>query len=509
MDAALEAPLSWSPVEGTQTLGPLIHNPQAIQHLTLSGIQVAATPSDITAGRVVIRAHGITLDDLRDLNARKAQGRLRMFNATCPEVGRVQSIIKKYSNLGFFVVIAGSDRHAEVVAHKSYASHGCAVVADAREAEALPEVPAARILLVAQTTFLTREFTRIAKCLRGRGWDLVVRNTICVDTWERQEEARKLMQNVGSVVVVGGRESNNTLHLVAIARSHGKPVQHVETAQELDTMAFETIGTVGILAGASTPNWIVGEVADKLALMDHHPSWTRPLNLCLHLFQVPLALFLAFLTLALHWLMGFPITWASLGFPQLLIFGLCALAPFCDPLGLRAKGSAMETFLGTHRKVLLGFGFFALGASAVYAIRSNHPLFAIASLIAILVFAFPRRLKVGGNAWTLRRIRASKDIGQAIGPAFLLLGAVIPLHVPVALSRLPLAFGTVAALCFAYHGDRHIRDFCKDRVLGPETLPAAVGPHRARSIVRFAFTLGLAGLCTLTGLRVLGSFPVN
>ena len=129
MDAVLEA--SAHGERGTvQTLGPLIHNPQALDLIGQRGVAVAEAPAQVQAGTVVIRAHGIPIQDLRGLKERQAQGELNLVNATCPEVAKVHSRIKKYSPKGYFTVILGSHGHAESVAHRSFAESGSRLVAN-------------------------------------------------------------------------------------------------------------------------------------------------------------------------------------------------------------------------------------------------------------------------------------------------------------------------------------------------------------------------------------------
>jgi len=244
MDAVLEASTR-SHAGPVQTLGPLIHNPQALELIGRRGVSVAAAPEDVKNGSVVIRAHGIPIQSLRGLKERQAKGELAIVNATCPEVAKVHSKIKKWSPKGYFTVILGTHGHAESVAHQSFAESGSAIVANMGEARALQDEQLAKVLIVAQTTFTVKDFEEISGYLRTRSRDCITENTICEDTWTRQEEARNLAMTVDSVIVVGGKASSNTKHLAELATHFGKPVQYVETASELDLAALPAAGTVG------------------------------------------------------------------------------------------------------------------------------------------------------------------------------------------------------------------------------------------------------------------------
>ncbi len=232
MDAVLEA--SARNPGKVQTLGPLIHNPQALELIGRRGVRVVSAPGDAEGGTVVIRAHGIPIQDLRLLKERQRKGELAIVNATCPEVAKVHGRIKKYSPKGYFTVILGTHGHAESMAHQSYAEHGAAIVASMEEARTLSDEQLRKVLVVAQTTFTLNDFGEITDYLRDRAGDIIVENTICNDTWTRQEEARELARGVDYVIVVGGKNSSNTKHLAELVHQYGKPIQFVEVASELD-----------------------------------------------------------------------------------------------------------------------------------------------------------------------------------------------------------------------------------------------------------------------------------
>lgn len=440
-------------------------------------------------GTVVIRAHGIPLDDLRALNAQRGRESLRVFNATCPEVGRVQALIKRYSQNGFFVIILGSSAHPEVVAHRSFALSGSLVLSSVEEARSLPDQSLEKTLVVAQTTFEVTEFRKIAAILRERCKALVVKESICCDTQKRQQDAECLVSKAEAVVVVGGKTSNNTLHLVALAKKTGKPVHHVESALELETSQFAGVGSVAVLAGASTPNWTVDEVVEQLASSGKGTSIPRILFHTSKVVQLPLAMTTGLSALAIRWALGWGVPWQSLAFPVFAVLGLATLAPFTDPLGLGTHGAIREEFLRKHKRILLSLGIanllLALGLSASRGLAGSLGL-VVVSAIALV---YPQRPRSAG--WCLRRLPASKDLGQSFGPAFLVVG--LPLLQGYHSSR-NLAFPAflgLSGLLLGLNGWRHVQEFQNDQVLGPETLTVALGIRGAKATAMACFVAGI------------------
>lgn len=493
MDAVLEASAHGDGGR-VQTLGPLIHNPQALDLIGQRGVAVAEAPADVQAGTVVIRAHGIPIQDLRGLKARQEQGELTLVNATCPEVAKVHSRIKKYSPKGYFTVILGSHGHAESVAHRSFAESGSRIVANLEEARGLTDQELAKALVVAQTTFTVKNFHSIVDYIKGRAGDLIVENTICDDTWMRQDEAHRLAETVDAVVVVGGRNSANTKHLAELAEQHGKPCQYVETAAELDLSRFTGREAVGILAGASTPTWLVDEVVDVLEQLGDAPSrFTRFLQVA---FTGPvlLALGSALMTLGIHAWMGLP---RSGRFPLLTggyVLAMYLLTPYLDPLGLGAKGPARARFLQRNRVVLLSAALLALATSlGIAATLGTTPILVMAGA-SLLGVAYTLKLPFG-SGWSLRAIPGSKDV--LVSAAL----AVVAVGVPQWQvggpwgARQWAALFFIGVLGFARTVVSNIRDMQHDQILGRETLPILIGKRAAK--LTAATLLAAAFLATL------------
>jgi 4-hydroxy-3-methylbut-2-enyl diphosphate reductase len=155
----------------------------------------------------------------------------------------------------------GDAQHAEVKGVVSYAEGPSTVV---KPGAPVPEIKAKRVAVLAQTTCIGEDFERVVGALALRHQEVRAVNTICSDTDERQTDARALAQGVDAVVVVGGRNSANTRHLAEICKGIQPRTWHVETADELRPEWFEGCRTVGLSAGASTPDWVIEGVADRL-----------------------------------------------------------------------------------------------------------------------------------------------------------------------------------------------------------------------------------------------------
>ncbi len=501
MDAVLEA--SSHGGSQVQTLGPLIHNPQALDLIAKRGVAVAEAPDQVGRGTVVIRAHGIPIQDLRGLKERAANGEIKIVNATCPEVAKVHSKIKKWSPKGYFTVILGSHGHAESVAHRSFAEHGSTIVSSQAEADALTPEQLEKVLIVAQTTFTVKDFHAISKSIQARAGDCIVENTICEDTWMRQDEAKELAQTVDSVIVVGGKASSNTKHLAELAHHYGKPVQYVETADELDLSRFKGDETVGVLAGASTPTWLVDEVVDVLEQLGDAPG--RLTRFMYTAFGAPLLLAfgaalmtlgaLAWMGLGRHW--QFPVITGS------YVLAMYLLTPYLDPMGLGAKGPGRARFLERNRKPLLATALVALvSALGTSAFLGFKPLLVVAGA-SLLGIGYKLQVKAGGKHLSLSAIPGSKDV--LVAAALGVVAVAMPIwHLGHRFDLAAFAaLALVTVLVFARTVIYDIIDMQNDQIIGKETLPILIGKRRAKGVVAAL----LAGLLGLMGWLTFAQWP--
>jgi 4-hydroxy-3-methylbut-2-enyl diphosphate reductase len=240
-------------------LGPLIHNPQEVERLKKMGVETVTDFTTLKSGdSLIIRSHGVPP---RVLNQARDMG-LTIIDLTCPFVSKAQRDAEVLQKEGYQVVVVGEKKHPEVQSILGYAGENAVVVETVEDIEELTFQN--RLGIVAQTTQSYSNFSEIVLRLLRLSKELKVFNTICSSTKERQEAARILASRVDVMLVVGGRNSANTTRLASLCRQEGKPTYHIEVADEIRTEWLEGISTVGVTAGASTPDWVVEGVLERL-----------------------------------------------------------------------------------------------------------------------------------------------------------------------------------------------------------------------------------------------------
>jgi 4-hydroxy-3-methylbut-2-enyl diphosphate reductase len=245
------------------TLGPLIHNPQAVEALRARGVEVARTFAEAGDGILVIRTHGV---DPSIIDSARASG-LEVIDATCPFVSSAQEAAQKLKADGYTVVIVGEADHPEVEGIVAHAGGDAIVVEEVSDIPA--HLPSRKVGIVVQTTQSLDRLNQVVAARLPRVAELKVHNTICSATGKRQSAAEELARGVEVMVVVGGHNSGNTTRLAEICRSVNPRVHHVETAEELDATWFAGASSVGVTAGASTPDeQMAGVVAAIEAMTD-------------------------------------------------------------------------------------------------------------------------------------------------------------------------------------------------------------------------------------------------
>ena len=252
------------------TDGPLIHNSQMMDALGKEDIREVGdyqSTSDLDLPKeeekesvVVVRAHGISPQRrkyLKDLG-------LPFRDGTCPDVGIIAGKIKSHAEKGFSVVIFGDPKHPEVTGLLGYADGNGYVISSESDLERLPDFESG-VVMVSQSTMFTHEFKNLSEILRQKYPELVILDTICGATKERQSDLVQLVeQGADAIVVIGGKHSANTRKLAKLASSYNKPTFHIETAEDLELGSFVDFSCVGVTAGASTPEFIIRSVCEKL-----------------------------------------------------------------------------------------------------------------------------------------------------------------------------------------------------------------------------------------------------
>ena len=240
------------------TLGPLIHNKQVTDMLAAKQITSVDRPEQAAdkKGVLVIRAHGIT----PAFRAEVLQSGMEVVDATCPLVKHAHDVIAQYAAQGYHTVIVGDSGHAEVIGLLGCTQGKGTVVSGPQEAQKLPHFD--KVNVVAQTTQKESVFLETAEVIKQKADVCQVSNTICHPTKLRQSETIQMAKNADLVIVVGGKHSANTARLALLCQELAPAVLHIETEKELTPQQVLAPKRIFITAGASTPNWVIDQVAD-------------------------------------------------------------------------------------------------------------------------------------------------------------------------------------------------------------------------------------------------------
>ena len=247
------------------TFGPIIHNEEVVNDLSRKGVQVINSEeelSKIQSGTVVIRSHGVPkrIYDLIEKNG------LNCVDATCPFVKRIHRIVQKESENGRQIVIIGNAGHPEVEGIMGWSVTPAYVVESEDEIAQIPQNTDKTLCVVSQTTFNYKKFKELVEIFDKRGYNIIVADTICNATEERQTEARDIASKVDAMIIIGGRHSSNTRKLFEICKEQCPSTYFIQTLDDLHLELPKAASLVGITAGASTPNNIIEEVQNYVRI---------------------------------------------------------------------------------------------------------------------------------------------------------------------------------------------------------------------------------------------------
>lgn len=233
------------------TLGPIIHNEQVVQELADKGVRVIHSLeelADIKEGTVVIRSHGVSEKVIRQLEKYD----IKIVDATCPFVSKIHRIVQQKYREGYRIVIIGSRTHPEVEGINGWCEDSAAVLETVDEAENFRPDPQKKLCIVSQTTFNYKKFKDMVAIFEKKSYDILVMNTICNATEERQTEAGTIARQSDAMLVIGGKHSSNTQKLYEICSKECPNTYFIQTLDDLNLELFQSFRSVGITAGAST-----------------------------------------------------------------------------------------------------------------------------------------------------------------------------------------------------------------------------------------------------------------
>lgn len=241
------------------TYGPIIHNEQVVKDLENRGVQVINTEKEIDnieRGTIIIRSHGVS----KEICDRIEKQNLRIVDATCPFVKKIHNIVREESEKGKKIVIIGNDNHPEVEGIKGWVFGDAIVINNDTDIEKLEPFKDLSLCIVSQTTFNYKKFKYLVEIIDKKGYDINVVNTICNATHVRQVEAKEIASRVDAMIVIGGKSSSNTQKLYDICKNECDNTYYIQTVKDLNLCNVESLKSIGITAGASTPKNIIEEV---------------------------------------------------------------------------------------------------------------------------------------------------------------------------------------------------------------------------------------------------------
>lgn len=366
------------------TYGPLIHNPQTLELLNLLGVKTLKTleealDENLPSGVLVIRAHGVPPQE-KELLSRKH----KIIDGTCPRVAKVQFLAQKAASKGKNVIIVGDKDHAEVKGILGYCQDKGYVVSDEKEVETLP--PLKNFVILSQTTQDEKLFRKISEkiLLLHEGGEVI--NTICNATEVRQNEVRNLCKDCAGIVVLGGKFSANTKRLAEIAKKEGKEVFLIEKPEELPIKRLKELRHIGITAGASTPNWLINEIVDRLKA--DASTLYQSLKM-LSFTSVPLALTLTLILAGFLNLIKHPL---NLGYLYLLGFCLFFhlmkynLKAYLERESYRFYFPIKFHFLADHKTLIRFLAIFSGILALTFALFYNPKILTLGLALLILFF---------------------------------------------------------------------------------------------------------------------------
>lgn len=492
MDMALDAALKKS--DSLYTYGPLIHNPQVLEILKQKGLKTleakdidpillsSANEKPIT---VIIRAHGLPPEEYQKI---KSTG-VNILNATCPHVGKVQGIIKRYASKGYNIIIIGEKDHAEVIGLLGFAQGRGYIVNSLEEVENLP--PLEKVCLVAQTTQDEKKFAELTAAIRKKFSHVEVFNTICESTQRRQKEVMDLAHKVQAMVVVGGKTSGNTRRLAKIAEEAGIPSFHIETEEELDLNKLSKFSEIGVTAGASTPNWLILKVVERLKSLSEPKrisSLLEKFGRFLTISYLLLACGAGFLTFASMLIQGLTpkLSWPIIA--ALYVFSMHVLNRLADKPSERFNQPGRTEFYEKYGQIMIGAGI--LSAIAALTFTWYQGILPFLLLLAIsglgLLYNIPLRRR---REESLIRYQKLKDIpGSKTIFVALAWGMVTSLLPPLAQAEALnpaayVAFFFSTILVFVRTTLYDFKDIQGDLLVGKETIPIVLGKRKTQILV--------------------------
>ncbi len=472
------------------TYGPLIHNRQVLELLRTKGVEIKERINEGDRGRIIIRAHGITPDERKVIKA----SNLKLIDATCPKVAKVQAIIKRYCNKGYVPVIFGDKQHPEVTGLMGYSGGRGIVIGPSEDpGSVLAGETEKGLVVVSQTTQNIEAYEKAKEGIREICKNVVIFDTICNETCKRQRETKLIASRVHSMVVVGGYNSGNTKRLYHIAESAGKPAFHVETEKDLRNSWFSSVESVGVTAGASTPNWMIKKVTERLKKMgkgkrgavSNFVNWFFQLLAKINVLLAAGAFTLTYAGLVLS--RGeTPLSYPLLA--SLYVYSMHIINRFLDKGASSYNDPGLALFYSGHRGFLLFTSVAGIGAGIMlswYLGPSQFIFFVVLAGLGVIYSMpiIPLRSKYLGRYAKIKDLPGSKAMAEAL--AWGIISSALPYIAPNGSSWAGAlsSFLFVSSMCYIRSGLFDIINIQGDLIVGMETLPVALGQEKSVNLL--------------------------
>jgi len=477
------------------TYGPLIHNPQTIELLKSRGITPVDSVGEIADRKnaiLVIRAHGIAPAERKKI---KESG-IKIIDATCPKVGYVQAIIKKHTALGYTVVIVGDKEHPEVDGLLGYTDGRGIIIGTTEDVSKMPSL--GKVCVVAQTTQDSEDYKNIVDKIKDLYPQAIVFNTICSSTKQRQEEVIAMSREMDAMFVVGGKNSANSRRLADLATKQNTPTFHIETATEIGSINLDSYDHIGISAGASTPNWIIDSVLDRIAEGQNRKLKKVGSLLNLWILAIKTDIYSSLgagcLSLACMVLQNIPLSISSLIIASFFTYAMHVLNRLISrkpPVGF--IGSFREETYLLHEKFYLYSAVVCVLVALILAYNNGIIPFTFLFIMALAGILY--NMKILPRGWrfqSLKDLPGSKNIFMAV--AWGTVTAILPalnnnysLH-----AALVIAFVFTFGVVFIRSAISDILEIQSDKLIGRETIPVLFGKETTLTLLKIISLILLA-----------------
>jgi (E)-4-hydroxy-3-methyl-but-2-enyl pyrophosphate reductase len=468
------------------TYGPLIHNPQTIELLKSRSVRPVESIEEIKDrgnAILIIRAHGIAPDERKKI---KESG-IQIVDATCPKVGYVQSIIKKHAALDYTVVIVGDKEHPEVDGLLGYAGGRGIILSNLDDVDKLSCVD--KVCVVAQTTQDLDSYSKIVEKIKTKCPQAIVFNTICSSTEQRQAEVIALSGEMDAMFIVGGKNSANTRRLADLSRKKQSSTFHIETPDEMEKINLGPYNRIGVSAGASTPNWIIDRVMDKI--MEGQSRKLKNLGKLLNLWILAIKtdIYSAFgagcLCLVCMLLQNMPVRLSFIAIASFFVYAIHVLNRLISrkPAGL--VGSFREESYNRHKKTYLYTALLSIAAALVLAFNTSFIVFAVLFVVSFTGAIY--NMNILSKKWRFRSLKdlpGSKNLSLSL--AWSIVTAILPaLDKPYSFNAgLIVAFSFTFGIVFIRSAMSDILEIQNDKLIGQETIPVFFGKERTITVLK-------------------------